>query len=293
MLSVLIPCQEDGFLLFPTLKSIFQNDFPTKEFEVLLIQSDGVQISKNVAKFPIKIHSDAFTSQAQALNRGIEETRGDIICTTKPGVIVTSHWLAEIWQFFHRFPDADGVGGPVLPCLEYGTRIQKLASEIFHQETRFPSSVVAPKPNDFRALWLFHATNIAFRREVLESFKFDESFVYDHDFDVCFRMLRRGHRLVFNPRMRVKYIFPLSMRNLLNRYYCWGKDVIILREKHSQQEGLKAYLYPPYNTLSSLLESSPFVSQKKLLRFIQHLAFNFGCISGYSSVSELHRAHHN
>lgn len=276
MLSILIPCQEDGFLLFPTLKSIFQNEFPPKEFETLLIHSDDVQISKNVDKFPVKIYSDAYTSQAQALNWGIEKARGDIICTTKPGCIVSSNWLAEIVRFFQHHPDVDGVGGPILPCWEYGTKIQKLASQIFHEEQGFPNSVVVPKLNDLQGL--FHATNSAFRREVLESVKFDESFCYDYDFDVCFRMLRSGYRLVFDPEMKVRYIFPLSMRNLLNRYYCWGKDIIILRKKYSYQKGLKAYLSTPYTTFRSLLQPSWLISRKKMLRFVQHAAFNLGCM---------------
>jgi cellulose synthase/poly-beta-1,6-N-acetylglucosamine synthase-like glycosyltransferase len=166
LLSILIPCQEDGFLLFPTLKSIFQNEFPIEEFEIVLLHNDNVQISKNVDKFRVRKYSGTFMNQAQALNWGLEKARGEIICITKPGCIVDSNWLAEINEFFHRHSDVDGIGGPVFPCWEYGTEIQKLASQIFHEEQGFPNSIVTPHLNEFRGL--FHATNSAFRREVFE-----------------------------------------------------------------------------------------------------------------------------
>ena len=279
MLSVVIPCQEDGILLFPTLKSIFSNQFLPQDFEVLLICSDSIHVSEKVNQFPVQVYSGAFKGQAQALNWGLERTRGEIVCTTKPGCVVASNWLSEIARFLQHNSDVDGVGGPVLPCWEYGTKIQKLASQIFHEEQGFPDSVTILKPGDYQGL--LHATNSAFRKEVLTQIKFDEFFSYDYDFDVCWKLLRKGYRLAYNPEMKVRYIFPLSMRDLLNRYYCWGKEKVVLQKKYFPGIGFKSFLYAPYNTVRSLLQPSSLISTKKLLRFVQHLAFNLGCIRGY------------
>jgi cellulose synthase/poly-beta-1,6-N-acetylglucosamine synthase-like glycosyltransferase len=279
MLSVLIPCQEDDILLFPTLKSIFLNQFRLQDFEVLLICSDTVHVSESVNQFPVQVHSGVFKDQAQALNWGLERTRGDIVCTTKPGCVVASNWLSEIARFLQHNPGVEGVGGPVLPCWEYGTKTQKLASQIFHEEQGFPDSVTILKLGNYQGL--LHATNSAFRKEALKPLKFDESFSYDYDFDVCWKMLRKGYRLAYNPEMKVRYIFPLSMCGLLNRYYCWGKEKVILRKKYFPGMDFKFFLYTPYNTLRALLEPSSLVSKKKLLRFVQHLAFNLGCMRGY------------
>ncbi len=279
MLSIVIPCQEDSVLLVPTLKSIFLNRFPTKDFEVLLIHSDNVYISESANKFSIRVYSDTFKGQAQALNWGIKKAFGDVICTTKPGCIVAPNWLAEINQFLQCNPDVDGVGGPVLPCWEYGTKLQKLASQIFNEEQEFPTSVVIPKLDSYQGL--FHATNSAFRKKVLTSVKFDESLIYDYDFDACWKILRKGNRLVYNPEMKVRYMFPFGIQNILRRYYIWGKENAILQRKYSPRMDFKAFLYTPYSTVCSLLQPSSLVSTKKLLRFVQHLAFNLGCMRGY------------
>jgi cellulose synthase/poly-beta-1,6-N-acetylglucosamine synthase-like glycosyltransferase len=279
MLSIIIPCQEDVILLFPTLNSIFSNDFRQQDFEVLLICSDNVSISEKNLEFPVQVYSGVFRGQAQALNWGLERTRGDVICTTKPGCIVASNWLSEIARFLQHNPKVDGVGGPVLPCWEYGTKIQKLASQIFNEEQAFPDSATVLKLGEYQGL--LHATNSAFRKEVLNQMKFDESFSYDYDFDICWRMLRKGYRLAYNPKMMVRYIFPLSMYSLLNRYYYWGKEKVALRRKHFLGMDFTSFVYPPYNMVKSLLEPSSLISAKKLLRFVQHLAFNLGCMRGY------------
>jgi cellulose synthase/poly-beta-1,6-N-acetylglucosamine synthase-like glycosyltransferase len=279
MLSVVIPCQEDHVLLFPTVKSIFLNQFCSEDFEVILICNNSFIVSEKVNRFPIQVYRGAFENQAQALNWSLERARGDIICMTKPGCIVASNWLSEIALFLQHNPKICGVGGPVLPCLDYGTKIQKLASQIFYEEQGFPDSVTILKSGSYQGL--LHATNSAFRKAALTMIKFDESFRYDYDFDVCWKMLEKGYCLAYNPEMKVEYIFPLSIRGLLNRYYCWGKENVVLRKKCFPGMDVKSFLYTPYNTVRSLLQPSSLMSTKKLLRFIQHLAFNLGCIRGY------------
>jgi cellulose synthase/poly-beta-1,6-N-acetylglucosamine synthase-like glycosyltransferase len=243
---------------------------------VLLICSDNSSISEKNLEFPIQVYSGVFRGQAQALNWGLERTRGDVICTTKPGCVVASNWLSEITRFLQNNSEVDCVGGPVLPCWEYGTKIQKLASQIFYEEQGFSDSVTILKPNSYQGL--IHATNGAFRKEALNSMKFDESFKYDYDFDVCWKMVQKGHKIAYNPKMKVQYIFPLSMRDLLKRYYYWGKENMTLRKKYSYQERLKAFLYMPYGTYRSLLQPPLLVSRKKMLRFVQHAEFNMGCV---------------
>jgi cellulose synthase/poly-beta-1,6-N-acetylglucosamine synthase-like glycosyltransferase len=279
MISVIIPCQEDDILLFPTVDSIFSNHVCSQDFEVLLICSLGFAVPEKVNQFPVKVFFENFECQAEALNWGVSRAHGDLVCTTKPGCIVASDWLAEIDEFFQRNPWVEGVGGPVLPASGYGTKIQRLASEIFSEEQRFPESVTILEMDNFRGL--IHATNSAFRKKVLSELRFDAFFDYDYDFDVCWKMVRKKHRVVYNPNMKVKYIFPLSMRSLLRRYYRWGMEKIALQKRYSPKMDYTSVFFMLYNTVRSVLEPSPFVSTKKLLRFVQHLAFNTGSLRGY------------
>jgi cellulose synthase/poly-beta-1,6-N-acetylglucosamine synthase-like glycosyltransferase len=284
LLSVIIPCQEDGSLLFPTLKSIFSNTFPAKNFEVLLICDENNYVSKRVSSFPIQQYQIASRSQARALNYGLEKAKGDPICITKPGVIVSSDWLDTIARFFERSPDVHGMGGPVWPCWENGAKIQKLASQIFYEEQGFPDSKTMTKLGHYQTY--LHSTNSAYRKDSLKSLRFDASFIYDYDFDLCCRMLQTGRRLMYNPDMKVQYIFPSGLRDLIRRYYIWGKEKAILRKKYSPQTQMRSYFYGPYNTVRSFLLPSSHISTKKLLGFVQHMAYILGNVNGYGCKCE-------
>lgn len=281
MISILIPCQEDSSLLFPTVDSIFKNRACGTDFEVLLIRSSGFLVSQRISEFQAKVFSGDFRSQAQALNWGLERAQGNIICITKPGCVVASNWLSEISKFLRKHPEVQGVGGPVLPSSSYGTRIQRLASIIFCEEQGFPDSIAIIDKSNWHGL--LHATNCAFRCDAIRQIGFDESFDYDYDFEICWKMLHRNNCLAHNPRMKVMYIFPSSMRDLLRRYYSWGKEKVILEKRHPPRSGFVSSLYPPYIAVRGVFEPSAFISSKKLLRFVQHLAFNVGCIGGYGS----------
>jgi hypothetical protein len=116
----------------------------------------------------------------------------------------------------------------------------------------------------------------------LSGLKFDALFDYDYDFDICWKMLQKNLGMAYNPRMQVKYIFPLSLRSLLKRYYRWGREKILLQKRYCPAMDFKALLFTPYHTVWSLSEPSVFISTKKILRFVQHLAFNLGSMRGYS-----------
>ncbi len=281
MITIIVPCQEDHTLLFPTVSSIFKSSGGRIDFELLLIRSSNFVISESVARFPVDVHTGDFRNQAQALNWGIDRAKGNIICITKPGCVVDSNWLSEISEFLRNHPEVQGLGGPVLPSPRLGTRIQRLASRIFCEEQGFPSSTSIIDETNWRGL--LHATNCAFRRETLCQLGFDDSFEYDYDFDICWRMLGRNNRLAYNPKMKVMYIFPSSLRNLLRRYYSWGREKVILEKRHPPRSFFVSSLFPPYVAARGVIDPSVLVSSKKLLRFVQHFAFNVGCIRGYCS----------
>jgi cellulose synthase/poly-beta-1,6-N-acetylglucosamine synthase-like glycosyltransferase len=284
MLSVVVSCLESETYLQATLKSIYDTTLPPNNFEVLVIRRENAPYLIDAKRFPVREYRGSFGGQAEALNYGIARTKGDIVCVTRPGCLVSPDWLEIIERFFKLYPSTDGLGGPVLPCSEVGTRIQKLASQVFYEGQFFPKSVVILQIGSFAGL--FHATNAAFRKTVLESVAFDESYVYDYDFDACWRMLRKGYRLVFYPKMKIRRIFQANLREILAMYYRWGIESTVLKRRYNLELGLKGYIFPFYNTLRSFLEpkllGSTSALEKSFLTLVQHIAYYTGVMRAYS-----------
>lgn len=51
----------------------------------------------------------------RARNAGISSARSDIIAFTDDDIVVGDNWVRSVYQAFLEYPDADCVGGPVLP----------------------------------------------------------------------------------------------------------------------------------------------------------------------------------
>jgi glycosyltransferase involved in cell wall biosynthesis len=284
MLSIIVPCMESETYLQATLKSIYENVFPPEGFEVLVIRREDAPNLANKEGYSIREYRGPFRGQAEALNYGITKTKGDTICVTRPGCLVATDWLQEVDNYFRGNPSIDALGGPVLPFLKAGTKIQRLAAQVFYEEQHFPESAIFLQMGSLTGL--FHATNAAFRKEVLETVAFDASFCYDYDFDACWRMLRKGHQLIFYPRMRIRRISPSALREILAMYYRWGVENTVLKKRYNLKLGLKSYTFPFYNTLRSFLEPTLITStnalERRLLRLVQHIAFYTGVMRAYS-----------
>jgi hypothetical protein len=289
MISVVIPCLEDEMLLHLTLASIACALSPVQGVEVLVVHGGHVRHSTSSEKLPVQEYHGPFKRQAEALNFGIMRAKGDIICTTKPGCIVASDWLIQIEHFLKHYPTVDGVGGPVFPSRDFGNKIQRLASQIFSEDSRFPRSIVFLGPNKLQPL--FHATNNAFRRRVFESVEYDRSFSYDFDFDISWRLLRMGHRLAFNPKMCIDYIFPFTLRKILCRYYAWGKDYTLLMKRYYGGMNVVNLTLPFYNLVRFFVDPRHLVSSKKLLELVQLTSFNLGRMEGTHSRSCIYLSH--
>jgi len=280
MISIVIPCLEDELYLPLTLKSIFGAHLPQQEIEVFVVYGNCVTSPKSLEKFPIIELHGKFEKQADALNFGIAKTKGDLICTTKPGCIVYPDWLIEIEKFFRNFPKTDGVCGPVFPATNFGTKIQRLASQIFSEESNFPSTLVFLESDKFQPF--FHSTNNAFRRKVFGSVEYDNAYTYDFDWDISWKLLRMHYHLAFNPKIRITYIFPSTLQRVFRRYSSWGRDYSLLLKAYNIAR-LNYLVSPYYNMIVSFYNPTPAISEKKLLKLVQHVFYILGRISSLSN----------
>ena len=73
-------------------------------------------VEKYVSQFPerIKYLFEPRQGKSYALNRGIQEAKGDILAFTDDDVLVDPYWLAHLVECFEKY-GCDGVGGRVVP----------------------------------------------------------------------------------------------------------------------------------------------------------------------------------
>ena len=278
-----------------TLSSILSNDFPRDDYEVIVVDGGSTDNTVSVCRgFRVEVLFCSKKGWSAALNLGVEKARGDIVCIPNSDVIVPDDWLGKIWEFFRDYPAVDGVGGPILGPRVCRNLIQKYTSEIFVEDQMFPAKLTR---SQYMKMWsggLISGPNYAYRRETLMgSGGFDESLMSYGDVDLCWRLVKMGKRLVFNPKIRIVDIgFPSTLSGVFKQQFKWGKGCGEVMKIHRsiRVTDLKNELFSSYKTLRAMLllfSPTRFHKTKQLIRCIHYVSFQLGRICGYGSPSKM------
>ena len=123
--SILIPFRNEALNLSSTLDSILSQSYPTKYFEIILIndhssdQSTAVieTLIQSAAEYQIHlIHNKGFGKKA-AIDTGINFCQNELIITTDADTTRTKDWLKSINQYFSD-KNLQILSGPVLQIPE-------------------------------------------------------------------------------------------------------------------------------------------------------------------------------
>lgn len=117
MISVLIPTYNRPHAVLSCLRSLQRSTL--SKFEVLLIDQSTTNTTERVveslhdARFRY-IHS-THENKSIAMNEGVRQARGMILCFTDDDCIVTKNWLSAVQKDFITHPHINGVFGTTLP----------------------------------------------------------------------------------------------------------------------------------------------------------------------------------
>ena len=128
LISIVICTYNRGLSLKRTLDSFFkQEDLSLIQYELLLIDNNSKDHTKELIGEYITQYGNAvkyFLEPNQgvsfAKNKGIEESRGDVIAFTDDDVVIEKGWLINLIGTFKQYK-ADAVGGRIIPVYPDGT----------------------------------------------------------------------------------------------------------------------------------------------------------------------------
>lgn len=103
------------------LRSILKNQ-GTCNYEIIAVDNNSTDHTRKLVENYRERFSDRMRYCFEpkqginfARNRGLQEARGDIVVYTDDDVVVSDNWISSISTFFAEYPDADAVGGKILP----------------------------------------------------------------------------------------------------------------------------------------------------------------------------------
>ncbi len=213
------------------LKSLYNMDYPPSKFEVIVVDGDSVDGTKEMIRryFPkVNLIVDKRKGIPFARNTGWKHAKGTLVAYTDDDCIVDLSWLRSLVSGFTSDKIA-GVGGPVLyshpeamPGLFYETPVGPFS---LGGRKRF----LKPYENLITA-------NLAIRIEIFKKIRFFESLIYNdsEDYEFCRSVMEAGYKLLYLPNAKVYHsIDPNKLRfsYLIRRAFFAGISLYIVERK--------------------------------------------------------------
>ena len=221
MLSVIICTYNRDKYIYNVLRSLAENTLSPEKYEIVLVDNnctDNTQseCARFVHDFPsVTFRSFVETNQglSHARNRGISESRGDILVYVDDDALVNKEYLQTYADFFEQHPDIEAAGGPIIP--KYETEEPDWMSH-FTKALITGYKYLGDKPKEFPANDYPGGGNAAYRASVFEKVgmfnvelgRKGDSLVGAEEKDIFDKMTTLGMRFYYLPNAILYHLIP-------------------------------------------------------------------------------------
>jgi len=125
-ISVIVCTYNREKYLYNVLESVAEQEYPKELYEIVLINNNSTDSTETICRqfqhdFPdVSFRYIVETQQglSHARNRGIDESRGEILIYVDDDATALSGYLQAYDDFFQNYPDAIAGGGAIYPVFE-------------------------------------------------------------------------------------------------------------------------------------------------------------------------------
>jgi glycosyltransferase involved in cell wall biosynthesis len=221
MLSVIICTYNRAKYIGGLLESIAQNDLSKADYEVVLVDNNCTDNTREICDSFAQAHQDiAFhycvepeQGLSAARNKGIREAKGDVLVYVDDDALVDSWYLRTIWAYMNDNPQIQAVGGPIIPQYETAKPVwmTRYTEELLGGYLYFGDKV-----RDFPAGRYPGGGNAAYRAAVFGRTglfntalgRKGDSLMGAEEKDIFDKMRTLGMRFMYLPQMVLHHLIP-------------------------------------------------------------------------------------
>jgi glycosyltransferase involved in cell wall biosynthesis len=252
MISVIVCTYNRERMFEETVRSFLECRTDGVEHELLLLDNNSTDKTREIgegfsARFPrVRYINEPTQGHPHTKNRGIRESRGEIVAFVDDDVFFSPNWLESLASVFGRRPDIACIGGKVLPHFE-AERPPWLEDDLMdvYSVTQYGENEREIQPPEYPI-----GCNMAFRRSVFEQIgafpvslgrkpgnllSNDETF-----FLLC--IWKAGLKMLYAPEVEVSHRIAPSRTTrewLLRRWYWQGISEVVMRQIGEDPVGRK------------------------------------------------------
>ncbi len=273
LISVVIPVYNDPQGLENTLKSLVNQSYLYKDFEVIVCDNaskdNTPEVAKDYAKKYPKIIKVVIENKIQssyaARNKGIKVARGTIIAFIDADMTVKRDYIKRIAEIFEKDREINYMGCNVEIYLEDNN-----VFGIYDKITGFPVERYVKYSNFAPTCCLVVKRNV-FEKVGL----FDERLISGGDFEFGNRVCKNGIKLFYSSKIVLKHPARSSFKKLSKKYFRIGRGIRQLALYYPEyRKEFKRNIFNPYYYLPLPRRPRRFFSYMKNNRFWVRLTFS-------------------
>lgn len=246
-ISIIIPTYNRAEKLKRCLKSILSLRYRSDWYEIIIVDDASTDRTKGV----IKEFSDWYKNislisnkknrgPASSRNKGVKNSKGEIIVFIDDDCIPQKGWFKEIEKSHKRYKHELAIGGKT-ESLDKTKNIS-----IFRDFQR----KYCMKRNSIHKKHLYYlpTDNISYKREVFKKVGyFNESLRYSEDIEFNMRLSKINKPVKYNKDMIVYHEHEKTIRDFIKRSYQYGRYIPLIKKEHPELR-----LIAPLDLLSSI-----------------------------------------
>ena len=225
--SIVVPVYNGEKTLSLCLDSLMNLDFPRDDLEIIVVDNNSTDTTKDIiSRYPVKYVFERKKGRGAARNKGITESKGELVAFIDVDCVADRLWLMNIVKGF-RDETVGGSGGEVF-SLNPHTLIEKYYDfkDLFSQK-RGLMGMELPLPR-------IATFNAIYRRDVLEEVGlFDDSFITNEDADLSWRVYLKGYQLKYVPEAIVYHKHPSRLIDFFRKWFEYGYTCTYLLQKYT------------------------------------------------------------
>ena len=282
MKASIIVCTLNSKNLRNCLKSLKKQSF--KDFEILVV-TPNPNVKKITNRFGVKFILSQFAGVSHQRNLGIKYAQGEIICFIDDDAIADERWLEFLIKGFKE--KVGCVGGKIKLLFEGEVKedLKEIDEGLFK---RFLGGTTLGNKKIELNEPLLWGSNLAVKKEIFEKIGFFDEMIgkkgeielYNEEVELQERVLRKGYKLIYEPKAIVWHKVPTKKLNLeyfLKRAFWQGySDVLAFRNEKVVKEFIEKMKDSNFyfllkrkifeETVEILLEKNP---TQKILRYLK------------------------
>lgn len=223
MISIIVCTYNRDKYLYGALQYIATNGFSADSYEIILVNNNSTD---DTEKECIRFQSDYpevkfryFLETAQGLsfarNRGIKESRGEILLFLDDDSFVQKDYLVNLVRNLEDYPDADAFGGKITPLFESGVTPEWLAK---WNKSWISAIDLGNRVKLFKKGKYPIGANMGIRRSCLEAVgdfntklgRSRKNLMGGEEKDIFNRIRNQGGKIYYFPDVEVQHIIPPS-----------------------------------------------------------------------------------